>query len=287
METGGVGDPAEDVLAAHAMNTFALKSGLETRPRYHARSNRWVSRFFTLAAAVIVVTIHLGWILAASGRVSSGWRPERSRSRVPEVAFLGPAPVAPGQQYDDVRVIESPVLMSLPTGIGFSGPLAGSVKATQTPLFKDEPTVFLRSPSAPFAVDPYGETLRKLGKTVTEPRMPTLPPTDPMPQSELGAAPAESRILMYWADRSGVPVAFPGAKVPEWAGTQPWEAVLFVSYSPDGWISHVMLEKPTPSKEANDNLLRMVRASGIEPPGATGQARLVVRFMPAGKAEGG
>jgi len=268
------------------MTSFAIRSALETRPRHQAGSNRWVSRFFTLSAAVIVLLIHALWMLAAAS-YNPEYRAKKSRSTVPDLYFMGDASsTAPWADSINTLLIRSPILMSLPTGVGFSSPLLQDAQLDQPPRFVEKPVEFLRSLPKPFEAGAYGESHRELKVMVRMPRAVSVPGQDALPQNYIVSPEAKAgRIMMYWLGRPDQVVeTFPDEQDLNWAGSQPWEAMLYICFDQAGWVDDVLLEKPTPLNDANDRVLRMARGRSFNEAMAGDCGRLVAKFIPAGMA---
>jgi len=265
------------------MTTFAVRSQIIVRPRYLAKNNRWVSRFFTLSAAIIVLIIHALWMLAAAGYNPEN-RGTKKNMSAPEVYFMSDVPlVASATDSINSRLFRSPVLMSLPTGIGFSGPMLKGAQLEQPPRFIEKPVEFLRSLPKPFEAGAYGESHRDLKVLAKTTRTVSVPGQDALPENFMvPAADATSRIVMYWPGRPDKVVEiFPDEQDLKWAGSQPWEATVFICFDSSGWVEDVLLEKPTPLKDANDRVLRMARGRSVDDAMAGECGRIVAKFIPA------
>lgn len=265
------------------MTTFILRPELETRTRHQAGSNRWVSRFFTLSAAVIVLIIHLLWVLAAAGYHPEN-RAKNHRMAAPEIYFMSDNPDhGDAAASTDARLIRSPILMSLPTSVGFSGPLIQNARLDQPPRFIEKPVEFLRQLPQPFEAGEFGESLRRLKQLSSTPRTINLPEREPLPPDVIRPMDQSSgRVLMYWLNHPEQGVeTIPGEQDIAWAGDQPWESMLYVCFDRDGWVNHVMIEKPASLKTVNDRVLRMTRGRGHDGAMADKCDWLVVKFIPA------
>jgi len=265
------------------MTSFLVRSEFKVRPRHPAGSNRWVSRFFTLSAAVIVLMIHALWMLAAASYNPEN-RMKKSRMTAPEVYFMSDGPsVASSSERMNSRLFRSPILMSLPTRVGFSSPMFNGAQVELPPRFTEKQVEFLRSLPKPFQAGAYGESRRDLNVLAKTTRTVSVPGQDALPENFLAPAVDEtSRILMYWSGRPDKVVeTIPDEKDLEWAGSQPWEATLYVCFDSSGWVDHVFLEKPTPLKDANDRVLRMARGRSYDEAMAGECGWLVAKFMPA------
>lgn len=260
------------------MSFFRLKGYEWRRPKHQAGSNRWVSRFFTLAAAVIVLMVNGVWLIAAIS-VPMPSHPEANRWNRPAVSYLA-TDDGTGRRSEAATTLltRSPVLLALPTPVGYSGPLLEKASLEKLPAFNDKPSEFLRTLAEPFQVGPYGKSFRSLEVMVGRPRPQAVPTPDRSPGA-LGRDTPSSvpPLAAYWLDAPSVSaraLSIPGAET-----AAPWEAQVFLYVNDEGRVEKAFLERPTAQPSINSALLHAVRSLVFDDAPAGG-GRLLVRYQP-------
>lgn len=262
------------------MNNFTLRTYRYER----SKRNRWVSRFFTLAAAVIVLFIHAAWFY-----VAAVLQPDHAPDRPEKVHVFSYMNEGDTSDVSDVRLIRSPVLLSLPTRVGFSGPLLGNASLEQSPSFREQPAEFLGDLEEPFEVEPYGKSQRALKELAQKPRPDKTPGyvRDDEGAQTLNTMTHEG-LVAYWMDQPTL-VSEEIVVAPDTAswGTDPWAAVLYVCVNANAQASQALLETPAPEKLINTELIRAVRGTVFTTRPQGGCGRLMIRYNPVSPAEKG
>lgn len=264
------------------MNNFTLRTYRFERPKHLQGSTYWVSRFFTLSAMVIIFFIHALWLFVAAVQHPVKFGAAHENRHV--VSYMT-KPLEPDML--DVRLVRSPVLLSLPTRVGFSGPLLSSANLNRPPDFREQSTEFLGKPEQPFQLDPYGKSPRELKDLARDPRPGQTPRSvEGKPGAPVMDTHARSDMTVYWMNEpviSTVSIDIPAD--PEELGGVPWEAVVYVCLNEYGSVTQALLENPTPDEFVNAEVLRAVRSVlfKVRPEGMCG--RLMIHYAPAAPVE--
>jgi hypothetical protein len=244
-------------------------------PASARRADR-LPRLWQWAGFAGVIGAHLFWLVLALRPLPPIQNERSARMDPPRIAFMGD-PVA----GTDARLLHSPVLFSLPTSIGFSGPLLAAAGTAEPPVTLPPEPPRLRTPAEPFAAPAFGASARTLTDLVAAPRpLPVpLPDTAEFPAVAGDAGP--DAFTVYWPDRPDQPresISADGAEA--WAGRNPWDMVLYICFDADGLIRQVMVEKASPYQDVTAAVLRIARGMvfGAPIPGQCG--RLVVVYQP-------
>jgi len=177
-------------------------------------------------------------------------------SRMTRVSVLTGAAV----DLNDVRLIQSPVLFSLPARAGFSAPLRDQVMRESAPPASPPPDLFF-TPTPEFPRRPFGLT----GKTLDE----MIEPLDGHPVVPVVAGASASSSLgqkkeggyrIYWQENPDELIS--GLEAPAVrAGvvSASWQAVYFVCFDADGFVEQLLVETPPPTPALNEQWLKLLR----------------------------
>ncbi|HMO52348.1 MAG TPA: hypothetical protein PKE26_14310 [Kiritimatiellia bacterium] len=196
---------------------------------------------------------------------------------VPRIAYLSSSAAA----GSDVRQVRSPVLMSLPTPLGFSGPVMTDPVRLPVPGIPD-PEVVRIAPDPDFTAGAFGETARRLAQTIQEPRPMKIPEPDPAPFVPVPVrAAAQADLFLYWADHPDAPLdGFPVDALPEFDPLTAWQAVFFVCFDAQGWPQSLVAERPAPDAAVQEALTRAMRGRMLAAPVGTPCRRLHIHYRP-------
>jgi hypothetical protein len=210
-----------------------------------------------LLLLILVLVWHAAWLLALTPVTGV------ALFRAPvgtALAVLPDTDPAEGTSVaDGSRALWTPLLLSLPSPVGFSGSIGGGgLKTVPSLELPGEEVLFLSADeAAPLetVVDtPRVRLLRQAASRLAEPP-PGLdsapdgallrpPETEPIHVTLLHGEPAESLRRPAWP-----------TDVLEKTG-RPWEAVIRLQIGPDGDAGHLMLDAPTDDRELNQALVR-------------------------------
>lgn len=248
-----------------------------------ARRADRLPRLWLVSGLAGVIGAHLAWLALALQPLPPIQNERSARMDPPRIAFLGDPAASPGAaaSRSDVRLLRSPVLFSLPTSIGFSGPLLAAAGTAEPPVSLPPEPPRLRTPAEPFAAPAFGASARTLSDLVAAPRpLPVpMPGTAEFPAVAGDAGP--DAFTVYWPDRPDQPrESIPADGAEAWAGRNPWDMVLYICFDADGLIRQVMVEKASPYQDVTAAVLRIARGMvfGAPMPGQCG--RLVVVYQP-------
>lgn len=236
-----------------------------------------------LAALGGVVGAHLLWLGLALRPLPPIQNARSARIDPPRIAFLGDPVTDPGASHAraDVRLLQSPVLFSLPTSVGFSAPLLAAEGTTEPPVRLPADPPRLRPPAEPFTAPAFGASARTLIDLVDVPRSLPVPMPVATDLATTAAWTSPDAFTVYWPDRPDQPrESIPADGAEAWAGRNPWDMVLYICFDADGLISQVMVEKASPYQDVTAAVLRIARGMvfGAPIPGQCG--RLVVVYQP-------
>ncbi|WP_372806890.1 hypothetical protein [Pontiella sp.] len=163
----------------------------------------------------------------------------------------------------DLRTIESPVVFSLPSGVGFSRvamenevttPLGGLTRPRQAESFLDV--------DSPVRDDGGSLVPRELILTDSRPASPSLPSSVFQPA---GARPAARRVTLVPALKERL---VGGVVLPQALNHEPekaWEARATLTVSEEGEVDHVFLDKPLATSELNQQVLNLLYGLRFKP----------------------
>jgi hypothetical protein len=260
------------------VNTFALPSGRTRLAGPRTPKARRFDRLLFVLAALLVVAFHRLWWTFMPGVVEDAAPAAPAFGQQAVLRYLGQPP--PNAWHADVRRVRSPVLFALPSEVGYSAPLLGPAQMIPPPTVPRGELQWLRPAPPPPESEPFGASVRTLATLAA-----SLPPvvwdvrpplSAPSPHVEAG-----SSFRVSWLDHAGEPANFiPADGSTGWAGTEPWEAMLYLCVDDRGWATEVLLEQPTQFKDANATLLRIGRGMRFASLAPYGCGRLVVRYRP-------
>lgn len=176
----------------------------------------------------------------------------------------------------EVRKIQSPVLFSLPTDAGFSGPTRiSAIRISQPPV--PEPTGIFLTALPGFSRPFYGLTEKSLEEMIQgypsgeRPGYLFKSINPPL----LGAAGPGYRF--FWQDNPDEPVV--GLQAPALSGESnraPWQAIYFICFNEAGFVDQLLVEAPPPAASLNEAWVRTLRAWRADNPAGPRCRRLVV-----------
>lgn len=172
-----------------------------------------------------------------------------------QVALLATPPADP----HDVRIIQSPVLFSLPSAAGFSHPLRGTAMDVSVPPDPPPARLYL-TPTPEFPRGLFGLTGKTLGEMIEAPiaSAPVLMTAGPVVLNDPGDEVSGYRVS--WQDNPSEDVH--GLEIPDLpagAPVAPWQAIYYVCFNASGFPEQVLVEEPPPSIELNEEWVRIVR----------------------------
>lgn len=208
-------------------------------------------------AFAIAAGMHLMLFVLAQPSVGRG----QPVALVPPVTRYGDSTVAEGDS-DNVRMIESPVLFSLPSPLGFSRELMDHDVVTRKSFMQQQvhSEQFLDvSPSAQNAVERIQPGELMVAATSRDPLLPVPGAIESAP------FPPARRVTMSWGLRDrliGGIVLPPGLnKIFE----KPWAVHASASISEQGQVVHVFLDQPLEPASLNQEVLRLLYGLRFKP----------------------
>jgi len=192
----------------------------------------------------------------------------------------------PPGDHNDVRLVQSPALFSLPSRDGFSSPLHHpSMQVSQPP--SAPPAALYLTPPPEFPRRSFGLTGKTLDEMVVLPGENTMMPltTDPVVFHQTSHDAAGYQV--YWQEKPGQPIVGLDVAEPETReSTTPWQAVYFICFDAAGFVDRLLAEVPPPDDALNEAWIRRLRAWQSPEPEPDGSCRrIVVSYRPsAGKA---
>lgn len=225
-----------------------------------------------LGAFALAVALHGAWWFA----LARTWHPHlspASTTAAPAMVYLPDS-----ASMAEARSLGSPVLFALPSELGFSGRSGHGLDRAPNALraAAGEPVLLARTTSA----TPPPVFLRSLEEVVTS----AVPSVVLRPESaRTFATPAGTTgfvLRVYWPDgapavRGGLPGAGVLAAVLQ---DRPWELGAVLEFDALGGVRHVLIEKPTLSRERNEAVARALRAIRIDGGGQESRTRVVVQY---------
>lgn len=245
------------------------------------RSARQLRLARLINVAVILLVVILVWLVCGGlfrFTVRQDSFPSLAMAEAPSLSFLNVSSADAG----DVLVVRSPVLFALPTRVGFSAPLQGLSVQSPVPDPIVQPATFIR-PLADAAVNPFGQTQRRLADLMAGARPLSTPAPDYGPVVLNLQAPVPA-YRFFWQDQPSEPV--PGMELASASRSTngvPWQAEFLLCFTPDGSVQSLMIEKPGPDVEVNLVLARFAREIVQFPRAREFCRRLVIQFQPAPK----
>ncbi len=222
-----------------------------------------VSSSFLAALSVLMVGLWARWMAVSCHDISP--------SSVPVGAFRVRS-VAAAVDRQATLPAGSPVLFSLPTSAGFS--------SRPTPVGRSSDVV--TAPAGPLPL--LDRPPARQGGAARSPVDGASLALDVEPAERVfnGVVAGTSFALrVFWPDgaprvRSGLPGA---GELAAYLGDKPWELGAVVAFDAGGEASHVFLERPTMSRERNEQVGRALHRLRIDPPeGQPSRVRLVLRY---------
>lgn len=232
-----------------------------------------------LCAVVVAAGVLAWWGWVDLARV----RPVAARPDAARMRWLDARPASDASAWHtDVRAISSPLLFALPTPLGFSR------DALAPSGLKPPPPVATVAPMSPYLIAP-SDVIARLERSDLLDQVP-LNRLAPWPEPVSSASTVtrtDGAVILAGTLAGRAPVSkliTLGTNQPALLD-QPWEAVAQVRVDADGWIDHVLLEKPTASTNRNAAVVRLLRGVNLGR-GGVAEGRVALRYegRPAGAA---
>ena len=239
---------------------------VEPTTRRPDASQRW------LPYALTALALHLVWWYAVPARRATAAVPAPAR---PAFSYLGARHGGVPRAEDEVLSMWSPVLFSVPTRMGFSAPLlrdADGLRPPDNPALA-VPILAARGTYLPpgMGPGPHDQLVSAMSSLVVRT---VAPPAFP-PRK------AGTNVLLHiiWTDQRGAPryQSVDVANADPWVDRKPWDAQAFLELDEQGAVTHVFLEKPTPLKDRNAALIRVLAALRMGPDDMARSGRVTVR----------
>ena len=173
----------------------------------------------------------------------------------PNTSYIGPAVSGPSMSGNEVRTIQSPVIFSLPSNMGFSRELTTQDVRTRLTFSKQVETErFLEVESTIRDADAqlHPQELMLTAGTSSAPELPTdifQPRQNLLAARRVNLAPELKERLLGG-------IVLPPALNQE--TSNPWEVRASVSVSEQGSVKHVFLDQPMDSATLNQQLLQLL-----------------------------
>jgi hypothetical protein len=196
----------------------------------------------------------------------------------PNTTYLNGPKVGPAPGGIDVRSDWSPVLFSLPSGVGFSSALAEH--DVKTRLSFSQPVQAEQFHSVdPVSLNAQIGLVPREMMTSSRSDNHLAPPTDLFKGAERELAPPRVHITSGLKERLEGGIVFP----PELnqPAESPWEVRASVAISERGIIEHVLISKPIEPAEINQQVIRLIHSLRFKP-GVAAEG-VVAIYSPAGQ----
>ncbi|HMP88798.1 MAG TPA: hypothetical protein PJ991_01285 [Kiritimatiellia bacterium] len=268
------------------MTTFNLHSSRGNyRPLHSVREEDRASKYSRLAF-LIAVCVHGIWVMAANRelRMMTGPAWESNVVLPTIVSFAGdPAVTGNSNPLTDIRVINSPILFSLPMSVGFSKPFFSGPEPQKASLASIADGIYTTPEARTFDLNPFGASSRNVMSMIQEPRTSYLlfdrenaVRLGPFSESWSG------KLIAFWQDKPDhVMDVSSWLPVNGMEGLPAWDGVVYICTDEFNIISQVIVERPAPSREFNLHLSKMIRSELTTFPSRNSCGRLVLVYKPA------
>lgn len=183
----------------------------------------------------------------------------------------------------DIRTVKSPVVFSLPSGVGFSRALLENDVATPLNTFSrpEQSESFLEVDPEPLAEQDQ-LVPRALMLTGGEPGAPSVPSDDYQTVAE---HPSANRVTIAPELRNRLLGGVVLPPVLNQEVEKPWEAKALISVSEAGTVEHVFLEKPLGQVQLNQEVLQLLYGLRFKA-GESAEGEIGI-YSPESKGNGG